>query len=274
MAVNRTSVRLAAFASSLRLSRSSLPRVRRRRRRRRQRPPRPPTGDVQQGGTLVVGAEQEPDCADWIASCAGSSWGTWTMQVTTLPRPFNIVKEGGDWVYEPSDLLDRRGRAEDRRPKQVVTYKINPKAVWSDGTQDHGRRTSSYTWDQIANGNDIYDKTGYADIESVDATDPAIAGRHVQEGATPTGRASSPATTRVLPVAPAEGQGPQQGDGERLHVLRWPVEDRVVAEGHRRRRSSATTRTGAPRPSSTRSSSGSSPTPRPSSRRSRRARRR
>src|SRR5262245_44231928 len=32
-------------------------------------------GPVPQGGTLTLGAEQEPDCLDFIASCASSSWG-------------------------------------------------------------------------------------------------------------------------------------------------------------------------------------------------------
>ena len=37
------------------------------------------SGKVPNGGTLTVGAEQEPDCADWIASCAGASWGLYTI---------------------------------------------------------------------------------------------------------------------------------------------------------------------------------------------------
>jgi peptide/nickel transport system substrate-binding protein len=124
-----------------------------------------------QGGTLTIGAEQEPDCTDWIASCAGSSWGTWTLQVTTLPHSYNMVKKSGEWVYEPSDLL--AGEAELKTsPKQVVTYHINPKAVWSDGTPITAT-DYKYTWDQIANGADIYDTTGYADIESVDDSTPA-----------------------------------------------------------------------------------------------------
>jgi peptide/nickel transport system substrate-binding protein len=126
---------------------------------------------VKTGGTLVVGAEQEPDCTDWIASCAGSSWGTWTMQVTTLPHSYNMVKKAGAWVYEPSDLL--AGEADLKTtPKQVVTYHINPKAVWSDG-KPITATDFKYTWDQIAHGADIYDTTGYANIESVDDSNPS-----------------------------------------------------------------------------------------------------
>ncbi|MFM7270522.1 MAG: peptide ABC transporter substrate-binding protein, partial [Actinomycetes bacterium] len=38
-------------------------------------------------GTVIIGAEQEPDCLDWISSCAGSSWGAWMALYTTLPQP-------------------------------------------------------------------------------------------------------------------------------------------------------------------------------------------
>ena len=44
--------------------------------------------DVPQGGDLVIGAEQEPDCADWMGTCGGSSWGYWMMQVGTMPPSY------------------------------------------------------------------------------------------------------------------------------------------------------------------------------------------
>jgi len=47
---------------------------------------------AQGGGTITVGAEQEPDCADWISSCAGASWGEWTMQEHSMPRVFVVAK--------------------------------------------------------------------------------------------------------------------------------------------------------------------------------------
>lgn len=124
------------------------------------------------GGDLVIGAEQEPDCVDWIASCAGSSWGYWMMGVTTMPRAFDVVLSGQDWVYEPSILLE--GEPELTEDPQTVTYRIAEDAVWNDGTPI----TSSdfrYTWEAITTGDDIYDTTGYANIESVDDSDPKTA---------------------------------------------------------------------------------------------------
>jgi peptide/nickel transport system substrate-binding protein len=122
------------------------------------------------GGTLVVGAEQELDCADWISSCAGASWGTYTIGAQTMPRAFDLTPDG---KQVPSILLDGEPTL-DKGPPQKVTYKINPKAVWSDG-QPITSSDFKYTWEQIANGTDIYDKTGYKDIQGVDDSNPAVA---------------------------------------------------------------------------------------------------
>lgn len=129
-------------------------------------------GKVPTGGTLVLGAEQEPDCADWIASCAGASWGLYTIQEHTMPRVFDYVKKNGAWTEVPSPLLAAMPVATTKGGKQVVTYKLNPKAVWSDG-EPITSTDFKYTWTQIATGEDIYDKTGYQNIESVDASSPA-----------------------------------------------------------------------------------------------------
>ncbi len=120
------------------------------------------------GGTAVFGAEQEPDCADWIASCAGASWGTYTMAAHTMPRSFDFDAKTSELV--PSILLAGEPKLEPG-PPQKVTYKLNPKAVWSDGTPITSA-DYKYTWDQIVTGEDIYDKTGYDQITSVDDSDP------------------------------------------------------------------------------------------------------
>ncbi len=120
------------------------------------------------GGTAVFGAEQEPDCADWIATCAGASWGTYTMAAHTMPRSFDFDPKTTDLI--PSVLLAGEPKLEPG-PPQKVTYKLNPKAVWSDGVAITSA-DYKYTWDQIVTGKDIYDKTGYDQITSVDDSDP------------------------------------------------------------------------------------------------------
>lgn len=128
--------------------------------------------EVPEGGTLVVGAEQEPDCAAWILSCSGSAWGFWMMGVTTLPRVFDVVEtDDGGWSVEPNDLVTEEPTVDESDPdRPVVTYAINPDAAWSDGTAI-SCDDFAFTHDAIVNGADIYDPTGYTDIESVECPD-------------------------------------------------------------------------------------------------------
>ena len=129
--------------------------------------------DVPQGGTATFGAEQELATADWMSLDAGSSWGAWPYAYQTMPRSFEFVADGDSWVYEPSTLLTGEPELIES-PKQVITYKINPAAKWSDGTPITSK-DFRYTWDQVKNGSDIYDRTGYAEIESVDDSRPDTA---------------------------------------------------------------------------------------------------
>ncbi len=135
----------------------------------------PTTVAIKSGGTLTVGAEQEPDCMDWIGSCGGSSWGYWMGNVNTMPRAFTTVKENGVWTPKASEYLAGEPTVV-ASPKQVVTYKISPKAVWSTGDPVISS-DFKYTWEQIAgpDAKDIYDASGYNKIESVDASKPDTA---------------------------------------------------------------------------------------------------
>ncbi|MCX6433211.1 MAG: ABC transporter substrate-binding protein [Actinobacteria bacterium] len=132
-----------------------------------------PAAELQQGGTLVIGAEQEPDCMDWIASCAGSIWGSYMAQVTTIPVAFNVRKQGEDWLPEVSGILASEPVVS-AGPPQTVTYTLNPAAVWSDGTPITSADLK-YTALQIRDGEDILDKTGYSDITDVATPDPQTA---------------------------------------------------------------------------------------------------
>ena len=134
--------------------------------------PEPSDVAVVDGGELVIGAEQEPDCADWIATCAGSIWGSYIMQTPTLPGVFQTRQVDDEWVPVPSDLVTGEPEAvvaDDGT--QTITYSINPDAVWSDG-EPITSADFEYTALQIRDGDDIFDKTGYDRISSVDASDP------------------------------------------------------------------------------------------------------
>jgi len=107
---------------------------------------------------------------DWIGSCAGAAWGVYTVETNTMPRAYDYSDSKG---YVPSSLLTGPATLQ-TTPQQVVTYHINPKAVWSDG-QPITSADFQYTWDQIAHGQNIYDTTGYAQVASVGTPDPGTA---------------------------------------------------------------------------------------------------
>lgn len=126
------------------------------------------------GDPIIIGAEQEPDCADWISSCAGASWGTWTMMEHTMPRAFDFVRQGSKFVYAPNVMMASPPELSTVDGKQTITYEISEDAVWNDN-EPITSHDFQYTWDQIATGEDIYDPSGYNKIEAVDDTDPKVA---------------------------------------------------------------------------------------------------
>jgi peptide/nickel transport system substrate-binding protein len=114
------------------------------------------------GGTLVL-AVGEPICVDWYGPCGAANFGIVALQ--TLPSP--LVFFAGK--YSTTPLLAGEPTV-DPGPPQRITYRINPTAVWSDGTPI----TSSdfrYTWEQGRPTN----IRGMADITAVDDTDPRTA---------------------------------------------------------------------------------------------------
>jgi peptide/nickel transport system substrate-binding protein len=131
------------------------------------------SGEVPQGGKIVIGADQEPDCFDWIGACSGSTWGQYMAQIQTLPQVWRIEPQDGKVVEVPGPILVGEPELV-TEPVQKITYKIKPEAVWSDKTPI-SCADFQYTWDQIANGKDIYDQTGYLDIASVTCPDPKTA---------------------------------------------------------------------------------------------------
>jgi peptide/nickel transport system substrate-binding protein len=95
------------------------------------------------------------------------------MNVTTMPRVYEVSWDGDTAEYATTDLMAEEPTLE-TDPKQVVTYKLNPDFKWNDGTPVSSADIA-YTWDQVANGEDIYDPTGYNLIESVETPDPTTA---------------------------------------------------------------------------------------------------
>ncbi len=123
---------------------------------------------------MTFGAEQDATCADWIDQCGGSAWGVYMMAAQTMPRVFDYAMQDGVWTEVPNPAMAGMPVATTVNGKQVVTYTISPAAVWSDG-EPITSNDFKYTWDQIVNGKNIYDPTGYDLIESIDTTNPKVA---------------------------------------------------------------------------------------------------
>lgn len=122
------------------------------------------------GGTLVLAADQELDCADAIGSCGAQLWAQYVLNEQTLPRVFDMTSEGKQVA---SNVLTGEPVLE-AGPPQKVTYKFNPQAVWSDGVAI-GCDDIKYTWDQEVNDKDINDRSGYTNIKTVECPDPKTA---------------------------------------------------------------------------------------------------
>ena len=123
-------------------------------------------GAPQQGGTLTIAAEQFPAHLQCDKADNNLAWCTYFQSQVLLdtyePQP--------DFTLVPSELLD--GEAEiSEGPPQVVTYKINPDAVWSDGTPVTAD-DFIYTHEaSIDPKNEVVSRAGHEDVESVEAID-------------------------------------------------------------------------------------------------------
>ena len=118
---------------------------------------------------------------DWIGTCSGSSWGYWMAAVQTMPRAFDITegRPAATTSTQPSNVLKGEPKLE-TSPQQKVTYEIADNAVWNDNVPITST-DFKYTWDQIANGDDVYDKTGYTNIAVGRRLEPEGRGRDLQQ---------------------------------------------------------------------------------------------
>jgi peptide/nickel transport system substrate-binding protein len=124
-----------------------------------------PREKVKDGGTLRWGINEFP--TQWNRSHVdGNLAMAAVVSNALLPSPF-VSNEKAEIKADPDYLV--RAEVTERKPKQVVTYTLNPKARWSDGRP--------ITWAdyqaqwQALNGRNanfhIVSSTGYQDIDKV-----------------------------------------------------------------------------------------------------------
>jgi peptide/nickel transport system substrate-binding protein len=123
-----------------------------------------PRDNVRDGGTLRLPMDLLPSNFNYN-EVDGPGIDLQTIDVAVLPRTFNGTADGGFGLntdYLTSATITSTA-------PQVVTYTINPKAVWSDGSPITWRDFQAY-WQALNRTNPAYqvaDTNGYADISSV-----------------------------------------------------------------------------------------------------------
>ncbi|HEU4348292.1 MAG TPA: ABC transporter family substrate-binding protein [Actinoplanes sp.] len=127
------------------------------------------------GGQLVYGFETAyPD--NWFpVIAAGNSVATAYAEIRVLLAPFRTFPDFT--IHADPDLVVGEPTSETTGGKQVVTYKINPAAVWSDGDQIDAK-DFRFTWELQKSSDpktggcpDLISTTGYDQIESVEGAD-------------------------------------------------------------------------------------------------------
>jgi peptide/nickel transport system substrate-binding protein len=141
------------------------------------KPAATPTGGTtsaagKKGGSAVFGAEQWPQCLNIITSCTTSTWMQIVGPQPTLPK-LQSVDAKGNFVKSPllTDLPSLENGGVTQNPF-TVTYKLNPKAVWDDGTPITSADVE-FTRKAILNTTGSIGPVGYDKITSIDTSDPA-----------------------------------------------------------------------------------------------------
>lgn len=124
------------------------------------------------GGTLVLGAEQFPECINPITSCANSSWMHWAVTEHVFPRLMELSPTG---EYIPSPLLDGEPElagegVDDSGDPFSVTYTLNADANWSTG-EPINCTDVAFTWQARLDTTGTLTTVGYDSISSIEATD-------------------------------------------------------------------------------------------------------
>ncbi len=126
------------------------------------------------GGSIVVGAEQWPECVNPINECSSATW-TWYSVLEHVLGYAMVLDLNGNFVASP--LLTEAPTLDNGAITQnpfTITYKISDKAVWADGSPITSA-DFDFTWKAILNTTGAYTTVGYTSIDSIDTTDPKSA---------------------------------------------------------------------------------------------------
>jgi peptide/nickel transport system substrate-binding protein len=126
-------------------------------------------GAIPKGGSIVIGAEQWPECVNPITSCSSATWYWYSVGLHVVARAMVMDLKG---TFVASPLLAEAPTLENGGITQspfTVTFKISDKAVWEDGSPITSK-DFDFTWRAIMNTPGAYNRTGYDQLESIDTT--------------------------------------------------------------------------------------------------------
>ena len=136
--------------------------------------PSPAGGGPVQGGKIVLGAEQYPECINVITQCSSASWLYWSATQYVMPRAMQLTLQG---TFDKSPLLTEAPTLANGGLTQnpfTVKFKINPAAKWADGTpitcDDF-----EFTRNATINTKGTYTTAGYDVIDKIDCSDESVA---------------------------------------------------------------------------------------------------
>ena len=132
-------------------------------------------GGTQQGGRMVFGLNDSIPDNLYPNITAGNLVSTQYVETRALLAPFRVYPDFT--VKADTDFMVGEPTSEVTGGKQVITYKINPKAVWSDGTAVSAK-DFTYTWQSQKSSDPkaggcaaLLSTTGYEDIASIEPAD-------------------------------------------------------------------------------------------------------
>lgn len=135
-------------------------------------PPAQPRPRV--GGRILVGAEQLPSCLNPIQSCAASPWLAYLVTSQVLPKAMTLDADG-NFVASPllvaAPTIDNGGIKQD---PFTITYIIDPKAVWDDGTAITSA-DFEFSWHAWLDTTGSSRTRGYDRIARIETSDPKAA---------------------------------------------------------------------------------------------------
>jgi len=137
----------------------------------------PTTGATKKGGSIVIAAEQWPDCLNPITQCANSSWLQWLVPIHVLPRLAELDTKN-NFVASPlvKELPSLANGGITQNPF-TVTWHLNPAAKWNDGTPITSKDVS-FTEQAVLKSKGSLSTTGYDQITSITDTDPTTVVLH------------------------------------------------------------------------------------------------